>query len=139
MGLLNNNTSKKSWDYTSIYKFFTEEKNAKHEIFNSLICFEEKDKNPTPEQIKNAFRFNEFKRELSSFSLSDFLEQKSSMQPKKEIRYFLRKIFQNYENDFLKEKDKDRKLQMIIALKTFAKIFGTTAKVNSKLQAELDK
>jgi len=116
----NNNASKKSWHYSNIYDFYMNQENKNHKILNSL-------------------NFDFFNSELKQIEKSDFLEQKSNLHPKKSIRYFLRKVFQNLEHAFLTEKDKEKKLQILQVCKMFAKTFGTTSKVNSKLQAELDK
>jgi len=115
-----NNSSKKSWNYSNIYDFYTNNENKSHKILNGL-------------------NFEFFNSEFKQIEKADFLEQKSNLHPKKAVRYFLRKVFQNLENAFLTEKDKEKKLQILQVCKTFAKTFGTTAKVNSKLQTELDK
>ncbi len=111
-------SNKQSWKYEKIFDFFVNEKNAKHEILN----------------IQN---FAYFHKELKKIEKSDFLEQKSNQQPKKEIRYFLRKLFQNLENNFVTETNKEKQLQILQVIKLFISNFGSTQRINSKLQAKL--
>ncbi len=111
-------SKKESWKYDKIYDFFAKKENKSDKTLN----FGDK--------------FDYFHTIFSNIEKSEFIGQKSTFEEKKEVRYFLRKVFNNLEQSFNKA-SKEEKLQLIVIIKAFVAIFGSTQKIGTKLQKEL--